>query len=410
MIPARSARLGYAEIAGGRPLNDWTLPAAALGPRSTCAEASDVFSDNPELPAIAVLDGPRIVGLVARDDLFAALSAMFAASAAADEPVGKIMIRQPFIVDAGCDFEKLIDMVASRRSDAFAVGFIVTQDGAYYGIGSVRLLMGAAADRLAQRHSEIQRAQMEAEQSNKSKTQFLAAVSHELRTPLNAIIGFSQIIAEGTFGPNDFERYRGYAQDIQNSGEHLLEIINDILDISKIESGKLVLREEFLDIEPLVDVTLRLVRQRALENQVALAVQVGGPPFRLRGDKRLLRQLLLNLVANAVKFTPPGGKVTVSAHRESNGGLSVVVEDTGIGIASEDIPKAMMPFGQVDSRLGRKYEGTGLGLPLAKAMAEAHGGTLKLDSQLGVGTTVTVQLPAERLIELPEDGRRRGGE
>ena len=282
----------------------------------------------------------------------------------------------------------------------------MTQNGAYRGIGAVRLLMGAAADRLAQWHTEIQRAQMEAEQSSKSKAQFLAAVSHELRTPLNAIIGFSQIIAEGTFGPNDFERYRGYAADIQNSGEHLLEIINDILDISKIESGKLVLHEEFLDIEPLVDVTLRLVRQRAVENQVALAVQVGGPPFRLRGDKRLLRQLLLNLVANAVKFTPPTGKVTVSAHRIPDGGLSIVVEDTGIGIASEDIPKAMMPFGQVDSRLGRKYEGTGLGLPLAKAMAEAHGGTLKLESQLGVGTTVTVRLPAERLIELPEDGLR----
>ncbi len=404
MISARSVTLGYAELAGGTPLNDWTTPAAALGPQSTCAEASDIFSENPELTALAVVDGSRIVGLVTRSELFAALSDRFAVAAAADEPVAKIMNRRPLVIEASCDFEKLIDMVASKRSDAFAAGFIVTQNGVYRGIGVVRLLMGAAADRLAQRHTEIQRAQMEAEQSSKSKAQFLAAVSHELRTPLNAIIGFSQIIAEGTFGPNDFERYRGYAADIQNSGEHLLEIINDILDISKIESGKLVLHEEFLDIEPLVDVTLRLVRQRALENQVALAVQVGGPPFRLRGDKRLLRQLLLNLVANAVKFTPPTGKVTVSAHRTPDGGLSVVVEDTGIGIASEDIPKAMMPFGQVDSRLGRKYEGTGLGLPLAKAMAEAHGGTLKLESQLGVGTTVTVRLPAERLIELPEDG------
>jgi len=406
MFPARSVTSSYAKATGETPLNDWTMPAVPLSPLSTCGEASDIFSDNPDLSALAVIDGRRIAGLVTRSDLFAALSDRFAVSAAADEPVAKFMHRQPLVIEANCDFEKLVDTVGSRRTDAFAAGFIVTQNGAYRGIGSIRLLMGAAADRLAQRHTEIQRAQMEAEQSRKTKAQFLAAVSHELRTPLNAIIGFSQIIAEGTFGPNDFERYRGYAQDIQNSGEHLLEIINDILDISKIESGKLVLHEEFLDIEPLVDVTLRLVRQRAVENQVALAVQVGGPPFRLRGDKRLLRQLLLNLVANAVKFTPPGGKVTVSAHRTPDGSLSILVEDTGIGIASEDIPKAMMPFGQVDSRLGRKYEGTGLGLPLAKAMAEAHGGALKLESQLGVGTTVTVRLPAARLIELPEDGLR----
>jgi len=376
---------------------DWARFVAPLAPRATCGEAYRRFAADPELAALAVVEGARPVGLVTRGEILACLGDRLAPAHAETESVTRIMNRAPLVVEASLAFDQLVALVADACSHALVSGFIVTRGGDYVGIGTTRSLLLASARRLAEHSRELERRHLEASESNKSKAEFLAAVSHELRTPLNAIIGFSQIIAQGVFRPDEFERYRSYAQDIQSSGEHLLEIINDILDLSKVEAGKLVLREETTGVGALVDSTLRLVRQRATEGQVALETEIPDCACQLRGDKRLLRQMLLNLVANSVKFTPPGGKVAVRIALEKDG-LVFVVADTGIGIAREDIPKAMTPFGQVDSRLGRRYPGTGLGLPLAKAMAEAHGGSLDLESQLGIGTVVTVRLPRGRVI------------
>ncbi len=237
-----------------------------------------------------------------------------------------------------------------------------------------------------------------AELANRTKTEFLANMSHELRTPLNAIIGFSELIHRQTFGPLGSDRYGEYAQDILDSGRHLLKLINDILDVSKMEAGKVELDESEVRIEQVIRSSARLVSGRAQEAKVRLSLPRSPNLPPLRADERRLKQVLLNLLSNAIKFTPPGGQVSVEANPSNRSGFTIKVSDTGIGIHPADIAKVLSPFGQVDSNLSRRYDGTGLGLPLSKALVELHGGRLSIDSKVGVGTTVTVTLPAERII------------
>jgi len=200
------------------------------------------------------------------------------------------------------------------------------------------------------------------------------------------------------FGPLGASQYEEYATDIHDSGAHLLGVINDILDFSKAEAGKLTLMERSVSLEQIVEPCLRLLRPRAEEAGVALALQLPKNMPSIRVDEIKLKQVLINLVSNAVKFTQQGGSVSVTAETVGDGKLAIRVIDTGIGIEPADIPKALSAFGQVDSALSRKFEGTGLGLPLASSLTELHGGTLELDSTYGKGTTVTVLLPAERVV------------
>lgn len=245
---------------------------------------------------------------------------------------------------------------------------------------------------------ELRAAKEEAEFAARSKTEFLTNTTHELRTPLNAIIGFSEIMWSETFGPIGNDQYKGYVKDIYDSGSHLLGVINDILDMSRIEAGRAELREQELDIEKTVRDSIRFVAERAREGELKVEVQVAERLPRLRADETKVRQILLNLLSNAVKFTPSGGTITVSAELATDGRVVVAVEDTGIGMAPEDLKSAMAPFGQVDGALTRRYEGTGLGLPLAKSLIELHGGILEMQSEPGRGTRVSMLLPAERSI------------
>jgi signal transduction histidine kinase len=231
-----------------------------------------------------------------------------------------------------------------------------------------------------------------AEAANRAKSEFLANMSHELRTPLNAIIGFSSIMQQGMFGQLS-EKYAEYAGMVCDSGTHLLAIINDILDLAKAESNKLELREEDVDIARVIALSSTIAREMADRAGVNYDVTMVDVLPKVRADSAKLRQILINLLGNAVKFTPSGGKVSLSAEATPDGGLQFRIADTGIGIPSDKMDVAMAPFGQVDSRLARKFEGTGLGLPLTKRLVEMHGGTFDLSSEPGRGTVATVRLP-----------------
>ncbi len=244
---------------------------------------------------------------------------------------------------------------------------------------------------------EVALARDQAKAANKSRSEFLAMMSHELRTPLNVVIGYSEIIKKETFGPVGSPKYREYVDDIHDSGRHLLNIINDILDLSKLETGRLDLLEVDVAVGEALDASARMVRERALTDGVTLVLNSGDDLPPLRADERKLKQIIVSLLSNAVKFTDRGGTVTLNAWCRPESGYVFQVEDTGIGMALEDIPKALAPFGQIDSDLNRRYEGTGIGLPLTKALVEMHSGSIDVQSKLGAGTTVTIRFPAERI-------------
>ncbi|MBV9993377.1 MAG: HAMP domain-containing histidine kinase [Alphaproteobacteria bacterium] len=233
-----------------------------------------------------------------------------------------------------------------------------------------------------------------AEVANHAKSEFLANMSHELRTPMNAILGFSDIIRCRMFGPDISDRYADYAHDIHKSGTHLLSFINDILDLSKIEAGQAAARDEEHALDALVQEARTLTGGTAA---VAFRVALPSPVPRLRVDGRKFRQILVNLLSNAFKFTPEGGRVVLEARYEKDG-LALLVSDTGIGIARKDLAHVLTPFGQVESAFARRHHGTGLGLPLAKSLVDLHGGTLAIESVLNEGTTVTIRLPAARVL------------
>ncbi|MGE5547050.1 MAG: PAS-domain containing protein [Solirubrobacterales bacterium] len=236
-----------------------------------------------------------------------------------------------------------------------------------------------------------------AERGNRAKATFLANISHELRTPLNAIIGFSELMKHEIFGPLEPNPYKSYVDDIHESGMHLLELINDILDMSKAEAGMTDLVESMVDVSAVIRASVRMMGRRADAHAIDLIENIPEDlPF-LRADEKRLRQIILNLLSNAVKFTDDSGSVTVTARADTSG-YTITVADTGIGMSAEDLGRVMEPFVQADTRLSRKYEGTGLGLPLTKALVIAHGGELAIESAVGVGTTVTVRFPAERIV------------
>lgn len=244
----------------------------------------------------------------------------------------------------------------------------------------------------------IQDALEHADVANRAKSELLANMSHELRTPLNAIIGFSSCIKEETFGPIGNEKYGEYINDISSSGQHLLDLINDILDVSAIEAGKLELHEDLLEIDRLVDAAVRLVRHRADDENVSLQINIDYDLPELYADERRMKQILLNLLTNAVKFTPPGGRVSLHAALADDGGLGVTIADTGIGMTESELLKAMTQFGQVGRGDVAKHEGTGLGLPLTKELVELHNGSMEITSEKGIGTTINLKFPRERVI------------
>lgn len=254
--------------------------------------------------------------------------------------------------------------------------------------------------RVQERTRELEIAKREADRANESKTQFLWSMSHELRTPLNAIIGFSEIMSRELFGQIEPGRYKGFADDILYSGEHLLKVINDLLDIARIEVGRETLADEPTDVAPLLAETLRVIAPLAHEGGVRLESHMDRNGMALLIDPVKVRQILINLLGNAVKHTPPDGTVSVEVRIEPDGRVAFMVKDNGSGIPEASLLDVMEPFGRAEGVGSRTMKGTGLGLPLARKMAELHGGELILESELGIGTRVTVYLPAERHLAI----------
>lgn len=247
-------------------------------------------------------------------------------------------------------------------------------------------------------NAQLRAAKEAAEFADRTKTEFLAHMSHEIRTPLNAIMGFSEVMENQLFGPMGSDRYREYASDIHASGGHLLSLIEDILDLSKLEAGQMEMRDDRVDIARVIQSSVAVLKRRAEDGKIRLAVKLGKGLPKLRGDERRMRQVMMNLVTNASKFTPDGGKVSILVSADDRKGLQIQVTDTGIGMRSEDIQTALTPFGQIHDRAAPHDDGTGLGLPLAKSLVERHGGRLSLKSAPGKGTKVTLSFPPLSLV------------
>ena len=317
------------------------------------------------------------------------------------------VLKRPADAAEGFDLDavKSDGFIASKecvlvRQDGGIVPALVSCSAMPQSEGRTRRIVCVARDITERKkvEAELRGAKEQAEYASRAKSEFLANMSHELRTPLNAILGFSEVIGQELLGPLGNDTYRGYAADIHFSGEHLLKIINDLLDMAKVEAGRFELHEDVVVVGKVVEAVERIIRGRAAEAKVRLEIALPDPTPDLWGDPQLLNQILINLLSNAVKFTPPGGLVRLDVTQDAAGALAFAVADTGIGIDESDIPRILAPFGQVESAFQRKYSGTGLGLPLCDSFARLHGGTLTIRSCVGVGTTVTVRFPATRTL------------
>ncbi len=411
-LPDASMIVPSLDFAHGWRAGALTAPLPAVSQLTRCADVHAALVNRPDYLAMAVVDsGNRPVGLVNRVNLMTRYSQQYVPELFNRRPITMLMDRKALIVDAETGIDDLGTQVALEHPQALFDGIIVTQGGQYMGICTGLALMRGKVELSHARGIELQRAREEADRANRAKSDFLAQMSHELRTPLNAILGFSEIMQHEMFGPVGNARYRDYANDIHVSGAHLLSIINDILDLAKAEAGKQELQEDRMSVVETVTACVRLMGERATNAGVGLENNVPPDLPDLHADERKVKQVLLNLLSNAVKFTPPGGRIAVDARIDDDGTMQVEVSDTGIGMSVADIPKALAPFGQIDSRLARKYQGTGLGLPLVRALTDLHGATLNIVSAVGQGTTVVVTFPACRVLaaEGEEISRRVAG-
>ncbi|EWY37506.1 hypothetical protein N825_18005 [Skermanella stibiiresistens SB22] len=392
--------IGVAPGPGGFRAGDLIDPLPPIGPGTPCTRVYDIFAEHPEWPGLAVVSRGSVIGMIDRPSLFATFAKPLLRDLYERRPISLLMDRLPLVVDRDLSLDEVSQRIAHDKPDALISGFVVTERGEYRGIGTALGLMARSVDQARAKNRELDEARRAAEAANTAKSSFLANMSHELRTPLNAVIGFAELIESEMFGPLGHERYREYAGDIHVSGRHLLDLINDLLDLSKAEANRLELNEGKIDVRGIVGSCVRLMNDLAERGGVTLRADVPMPPPPLWGDERKLRQMVLNLVSNAIKFTPKGGSVTVSAGVADHGALELAVTDTGIGMTPENQIKAMEPFSQIDNAMNRRQQGTGLGLPLTRRLIELHGGSLRLDSVYGRGTTIVLTFPAERVENL----------
>jgi two-component system cell cycle sensor histidine kinase PleC len=355
----------------------------------------DLCASHPAIPSFAVVEGDgKVTGLIERERLYFQFSQPLWFDVYNRRPIAPLVTREAMVVDGTTPIEGVKELIAYRYPQAISSGFAIVEHDRYLGIGTMTALLEKTIDRRA---IELEEAHRKAEIASEAKSRFLATMSHELRTPLNAIIGFAELLLMRDVEQMEADQRRGYITDIRNSGAHLLALINDILDYSKLEADHLPLNETIFDLRQFLHDGLRLVRAQAEAGSVALHLPPA-PAVAVKGDERRLRQCVANLLANAIKFAP-GGEVTLSAAMKDGASLEVRIADTGCGIPANQLEQVFQPFHQVENELSRTTNGTGLGLPLSRKLVERHGGTLRLDSAIGQGTTAILQLPG-RVVPL----------
>ena len=379
---------------------------SAFPATTSCSDIYDLFHNSDAQPAAAVVDREmRVVGIVSRLHFLEQYAHRYIPELYGRRPVMELANRNPLTVDEKTPLAEVVSLIVSGHAAALRECFVVTRGGKYLGIGTGEGLIRNEVALLARREVQLKAAVAAAEDAIRTKSNFLALMSHELRTPLNAIIGFSEVLAGEMFGPHSVDRYGVYARDILSAGRSLLELINGILDLSRSESRSLDLYPEPLDVYALLQNCVRSLSVRAGERQVRVTAKAPDDlPF-LLADAERIRQVVLALLSNGIKFTSGGGKVELSAFVDDGGGIAICVADTGIGMEPETIPIALEPFRQLESPLARHSEGSGLGLSLAKSLTEQHGGNLEIDSAPGVGTKVHLRFPRERTIHEAEDAK-----
>lgn len=378
---------------------DLVTDAPTIRPETTGAKVLDLFRSNSALPLVAVTDGDGIVyGAVERDRLLSVFAQPLWFDVYFKRPILALMNRQPLVVDEATPLDEIKRLITAEYPGAIQAGFLVTRRGRFSGIGTMAKLLELTVEQTQKRIVELDEARHAAEFAASSRARFLATMSHELRTPLNAIIGFSELLLGLPGAGRDAPQLPDYIGDIRQSGQHLLGLINDILDYSKLEAGALTLNAHEFELAEMLHSALGVTRGQAAARNVELKLETM-PRMQMLADERRLRQVVINLISNAIKFSQAGGTVSLRAHCDLAGTPVIEVVDQGCGIAEGDIERVFEPFVQVESHLNRKNEGTGLGLPLSRQIMALHGGTLHLESLLGTGTTAVMTLPPQVLVD-----------
>jgi two-component system cell cycle sensor histidine kinase PleC len=369
---------------------------------TTCGQAFEWFRvHQTQIAAAVVGDDGQVLGIVNRLRFLARYAQRYYPELYAGRSVLVLGNPTPLVVDYDVPLTEFGPIITMDWPDALRECFVVTRGGTYFGIGTAEALVRCKFELLAEREAQLRIALAKARNADQAKSHFLALVSHELRTPLNAIIGFSEVLSRELMGSHQVQKYREYSCDIHGAGRHLLDLINNILDLSKLEAGKFDLQAEAFDVAELIEECSKLVSVPIANQRLDLRLEVASSLPQLHADRLRIKQILVNLLSNAIKFTPAGGEVAVGAELASDGGLVISVRDTGIGMAPETIPIALEPFRQIASPFAREAQGTGLGLSLVKALAELHRAGLKIESALNHGTTVLVHFPPDLTLGRP---------
>lgn len=379
---------------------DWVgqivIDVPVVSPTTPCEEVIGYFEEDPDLLVVTVLSNGHPIGLVHRVDFIQTFAAQYGYAIFSHKPITRLMNNAPLIVDASNNIDFLIDLLVRDATHDLLRGFIVCNGTQYLGVGTALSLLQVSSNRVIKRSEELLRAKNAAVEANKSKSTFLANMNHELRTPLNAIIGFTELIQQQIYGPIAQEQYGEYIDIINSSGHHLLKVINTILDMSKIESGSMEMREEICDACEIADYSLRIVKNMADKKNITLNTQINDGIPDIYADQSMVQQTLINLLSNAVKFSPDNSLIDINIFCASSGGVVMEVVDRGIGIPKDQIDKILVPFYQVDGVLSRSQEGTGLGLAIVKNFLELHKATLDIKSNEGKGTTISIHFPPDR--------------